>query len=79
MNRSLMNFLLLSVLVLLTAVLAFSQQTEVVGTPWYGGKGVTESVDQIMARQALMPTVSEGEREGPEMPLRPTPAANPDA
>src|SRR6185436_21120260 len=44
-----MKFLVSLLAVLLLSTLTLSQQ-EAVGVPWTGGKGVTQTVDQIMTR-----------------------------
>src|SRR5262245_27268698 len=57
---------------------------EMVGVPWTGASGITETVDQIMARAKLVPApagnvVKESEKEGAEELQRPIQRLNPQA
>lgn len=55
---------------------------ETVGVPWTGERGITETVEQIMQREALMAPLSAGkhrEAEGPFVPNNPDRRQNPDS
>jgi len=49
--------LLVARALLLASPPAFGAESEVAGIPWTGAPGITETVDQIMAREALVPRV----------------------
>jgi hypothetical protein len=83
MNRSLPRIALLSLALALMAALSPAQTpgADVVGQPWSGGKGITESVQQIMQRELSVPTIPfDGIlHDRDEFPQRPTPSQNPAA
>jgi hypothetical protein len=74
---------LLLALSFITTSAAAPDDTEIVGVPWQGASGITESVADIMARQRQIDSTSPA--HGPPRPIREEfelerhPAPNPDA
>lgn len=82
-----MKFMKASALLAVLTLVAFAaakDQGEIVGRPWKGAKGITETVSQIMARKApiapmgTIPKEDDGEEEGMGT-LQPNPLATPES